>query len=636
MTCSTSSVSLSFPTIATAPAGSATLTKPAELGFGAMLERASAQPTPGSTASSVMWETTGGKGFVAEGRRLAEGQNGSKARQAGDESKTKFETRTPAPDSSKVSWNRETTDRKVRGRTSSKGTDESKKPTLKTAPQSSSVNQMPSASEQVDASANSAPAIDLDSSTTASLADAGPLLATQDNVAPVPSQVISDAADVAALRLGQTAAGSLDASAIQQGLAVPDAGEQVTRSDVGAAAGALSNASDTVQIPAAINIPSDLLTDSQVMPPQKGKDSSGHDSPAKPSPVAGASGKLAVAPGPTQAGADTISLPATLGRAQATIAVSKAAGKSPADQPSVSTEAGDIHETAAVSNGAEKFPADQQSGSTQAGNIHEATAVSNAAGMSLADRQHVRSPKNAQSNSNDDSSSRTANPQDQAGETQSSVMPTKPGPPFASQADPATRPIPTAGQGNDTASTIPAMPAAAGSSAEGRTHADLDANPPSAGATDDPGRQEGGAVAAGSINVAKLIHRVNETEMQVGMHSAEFGNIAIKTSVANERLTAEISLEHAEIGKMLANELPGLQSKLAGEYGTNARIEIHENSAGFSGGLNQGASQQSQQKWQPSSQSLPQFGAAQGSEPMLAPQISRPVAVGHDRLDVRA
>ena len=619
MTCSTSSVSLSFPTIATAPAGPATLTKPAELGFGAMLERASAQPTPGSTASSVMGETTGGKGFVAEGRRLAEGQNGSKARQAGDESKTKFETRTPAPDSSKVSWNRETTDRKVSDRASSGGKNESKskKPTLKTAPQPSSVNQMPSASEQADASANSAPAIDFGSSTTASLANAGPLPPPQDNAAPGPSLVIPDAADV---RLGQTAAGCLDASAMQQGLALPDTGQKVTQSEVGAAVSALSNTSDDGQIPAAINVPSDLLADSQTMPPTKAKDSSGHDSPAKPSPVAGPLGKLAVAPGSTQAGTDTISLPVRLTKAQATIAVSNAVGKSPADLPSGSTQAG----TAVISL------------SATLAKPKATIAVSNAAGKSPADQQHVRLPKNAQSNSDDDSSSRTANPQDQASETQSSVTPTKPGTIFVSQGDPATLPIPTAGQGNDTASAIPAMPAATGSLDEGGSHANLGANPTSAGAPDDPGQQEGGAVAAGSINVAKLIHRVNETEMQVGMHSAEFGNIAIKTSVANERLTAEISLDHSEIGKALANEIPGLQSKLGGQFGMNARIEIHENSAGVSGGLNQGASQQSQQKWQPSNQSLPQFGAAPGSEPMLAPQIARPVAVSYDRLDVRA
>lgn len=419
---------------------------------------------------------------------------------------------------------------------------------------------------------------------------------------------------------------------------MPDANQQAAPSEDGDASSALSNTSNTQQIPAAIDFLSDLLrVQQQTMTTSQGSTLSRSDKPY--------SKMLApLDPGgpqkPDEQQKNPSSGPIAEQRKDGTDTPAMLSQKGPvpsghgtgANARPVTDPAGKMVDTLGpVQAGAAK-----NSPPVTVAKLRQTFSISNAAAMSPADQQQGTSLKSAESNSNSDKDGRTANPQDQATQPQSFGAPTKADPNSVSQSDLAVGSLASSVQGNDAVSTIPVMPGTTGSWNEGASQSVHNPSSPSPGVTDNPGRQAGEAVAPGSINVAKLIHRVNETEMQVGMHSAEFGNIAIRTSVANERLTAEISLDHNEMGKALANQLPGLQSKLGGEYGINARIEIHENSAGFSGGLNQGSSQQSQQQWRPPSQSLPQFQAAREAEQITAPRVSRSVAGNDDRLDVRA
>jgi len=76
-----------------------------------------------------------------------------------------------------------------------------------------------------------------------------------------------------------------------------------------------------------------------------------------------------------------------------------------------------------------------------------------------------------------------------------------------------------------------------------------------------------GSAAAAGINSARLIQTMSESEMRVGMHSAEFGDISIRTSVSQQQLTAQISVDHSELGSAISAHLPSLQSKLGSEFG---------------------------------------------------------------------
>ena len=86
------------------------------------------------------------------------------------------------------------------------------------------------------------------------------------------------------------------------------------------------------------------------------------------------------------------------------------------------------------------------------------------------------------------------------------------------------------------------------------------------------------AALAGASS-AQLIQSAGQTEMRLGMHSAEFGNISISTSVSRQAISAQISLDHSELGRALAVHLPAIEAKLGSAYGLQARVEVRDESA---------------------------------------------------------
>lgn len=142
----------------------------------------------------------------------------------------------------------------------------------------------------------------------------------------------------------------------------------------------------------------------------------------------------------------------------------------------------------------------------------------------------------------------------------------------------------------------------------------------------------GESAATSGINSAKLIQTMGETEMHVGMHSEEFGDISIRTSVSQQQMMAQISLDHNDLSQALSAHLSTMQTKLGEEYGLHASIEINNQGAPLSGG--QGNSSQSDQ--QPSARSSRGKSAAPAA---LSESVSGAVALtsagsGHG-LDIR-
>ena len=85
-------------------------------------------------------------------------------------------------------------------------------------------------------------------------------------------------------------------------------------------------------------------------------------------------------------------------------------------------------------------------------------------------------------------------------------------------------------------------------------------------------------VLAGASS-AQLIQSAGQTEMRLGMRSAEFGNISISTSVSHQAISAQIALDHSELGRALAMHLPAIEEKLGSAYGLHARVEVRDESA---------------------------------------------------------
>ncbi len=95
---------------------------------------------------------------------------------------------------------------------------------------------------------------------------------------------------------------------------------------------------------------------------------------------------------------------------------------------------------------------------------------------------------------------------------------------------------------------------------------------------------EGGeAVAANSVNTAKLMQTMTESEMHVGMRSSEFGDISIRTSITEQQMVARISLDHSELSQAISAHVSTMQTKLGAEFGLNTSIEVHNLGSSLSG-----------------------------------------------------
>ena len=97
------------------------------------------------------------------------------------------------------------------------------------------------------------------------------------------------------------------------------------------------------------------------------------------------------------------------------------------------------------------------------------------------------------------------------------------------------------------------------------------------------------AMHAPAINSAKLIQKMNESEMHVGMQTAEFGSISVRTSMVHEQLSAQISFDHAELGRAMSQHLASMQTRLGEEYGMNARIEIRDSGTSYTSDADRGS-----------------------------------------------
>ena len=150
----------------------------------------------------------------------------------------------------------------------------------------------------------------------------------------------------------------------------------------------------------------------------------------------------------------------------------------------------------------------------------------------------------------------------------------------------------------------------------------------SAAAAEMDGPDEALPTSMSSPITAKFIQGMSGSEFRVGMQSQEFGSIDIRTSVARHMFSAQISVEHGDVAKSLATELPALYSKLADQQVPVANIVIQGQGLATSSGLAQDA--QPQQGWN-SQQS--NGGASPTSEAIL-PVLTEGLE-SSGRLDIR-
>ena len=130
------------------------------------------------------------------------------------------------------------------------------------------------------------------------------------------------------------------------------------------------------------------------------------------------------------------------------------------------------------------------------------------------------------------------------------------------------------------------------------------------------------------IHSAKLVERMGQAELRVGIQTGEFGNVDIRTSMVRNQFTAQISVERGELSKVLAAELPSLQNRLSEQRMPSANIILQNQSGGGSAGSGQGSRQ---------SRSMPQIAIPNSLEVASVSTVAAasPEAVSSSaRLDV--
>jgi hypothetical protein len=147
-----------------------------------------------------------------------------------------------------------------------------------------------------------------------------------------------------------------------------------------------------------------------------------------------------------------------------------------------------------------------------------------------------------------------------------------------------------------------------------------------------PSAEPASTQASTGINAARLIQNIGQTEMRVGMHSIEFGNISVRTSVSQQQMSAQISVDHSGLGAAISEKISSVQEKLGSEHGVSASIQVNQNGASFS----DAREQSSQRDQKPSFQLSPLAQADTGTEVDHSILRAPPSSGESYRLDIRA
>ncbi len=137
--------------------------------------------------------------------------------------------------------------------------------------------------------------------------------------------------------------------------------------------------------------------------------------------------------------------------------------------------------------------------------------------------------------------------------------------------------------------------------------------------------------ATPTLSGARLIQSVHQSEMKLAVNSAEFGNISISTSVTHQALSAQISLDHSELGRALAAHLPAMEERLGNAYGLQARVEVRDSAASSQPNF----SQQSREGAQSRQSGLAKSGTFSSGLSTVAARSTSILASDSSRLDIR-
>lgn len=90
-------------------------------------------------------------------------------------------------------------------------------------------------------------------------------------------------------------------------------------------------------------------------------------------------------------------------------------------------------------------------------------------------------------------------------------------------------------------------------------------------------------IAFAGINAVQVLQNMGRSEMHVGMRSAEFGEISVRTAISQQQMTTQIAVDHRDLGSAIALHASSIVNKLDSSYGLHALIDVKQSGASFSG-----------------------------------------------------
>jgi flagellar hook-length control protein FliK len=128
------------------------------------------------------------------------------------------------------------------------------------------------------------------------------------------------------------------------------------------------------------------------------------------------------------------------------------------------------------------------------------------------------------------------------------------------------------------------------------------------------------------LQSARVLERMGQSEIRVGLNTANFGNLELRTTVNQDRVAATLATSHSELRAALAAEMPSLEHAMAQRQLTLDSFHLDTRSGPHNG--NHGAAGDQQNRSQTWTGTAAELGAAGDGSPM--PEMASQLWIGPD------
>jgi flagellar hook-length control protein FliK len=92
--------------------------------------------------------------------------------------------------------------------------------------------------------------------------------------------------------------------------------------------------------------------------------------------------------------------------------------------------------------------------------------------------------------------------------------------------------------------------------------------------------------------MAQMVNQAAQSEMRIGINTAAFGNVEVRTIVHANDVGVQIGSEKGDLRSLLANELPGIATSLQQQDLRLNQVNFHQTGFAFSNQMSSGGDAQ--------------------------------------------